>query len=146
MEFSRPGVKLELRLPAHATHTTSTSTRNPSHICNLHHSSWQRQILNPLSKPRDQTTSSWILVGFITRWATIVTPKFQFWFSWFSKIVSLQQPHLVSYFMETVRTGKIVLMVITDHLMRSQWWWLLVGGYLIKVVSLPLKVIRNSYY
>ena len=26
-----------------------------SHACNLHHSSWQHQILNPLSEARDQT-------------------------------------------------------------------------------------------
>ena len=35
-----------------------------SRICNLHHSSWQRQILNPLSVARDQTRNltvhSWI--------------------------------------------------------------------------------------
>ena len=38
--------------------------RDPSRVCNLHHSSWQRQILNPLSKARDQTHNlivpSWI--------------------------------------------------------------------------------------
>ena len=26
-----------------------------SHVCNLHHSSWQHQIFNPLSETRDQT-------------------------------------------------------------------------------------------
>ena len=31
------------------------SHSNPSHICNLHHSSWQCQILNPLRKAKDQT-------------------------------------------------------------------------------------------
>ena len=36
----------------------------------LHHSSWQRRILNPLSKARDQTCNSWFLVGFIDHWAT----------------------------------------------------------------------------
>ena len=30
---------------------------DPSHICDLHHSSQQRQILNPLSEARDQTRS-----------------------------------------------------------------------------------------
>ena len=29
--------------------------RDPSHICHLHHSSQQRQILHPLSEARDQT-------------------------------------------------------------------------------------------
>ena len=37
----------------------------PSHICDLHHSLQQRQILNPLSKARNQThiliDTSWIL-------------------------------------------------------------------------------------
>ena len=33
----------------------ATATPDPSHICNLHHSLWQRQILNPLSKARDGT-------------------------------------------------------------------------------------------
>ena len=29
--------------------------RDPSHVCDLHHSSWQRQILNPLIEARDRT-------------------------------------------------------------------------------------------
>jgi len=32
---------------------TATAMPDPSHICDLHHSSWQCQILNPLSKARD---------------------------------------------------------------------------------------------
>ena len=46
------GVKLELQLPAY---TTAIAMRDPSHICDLHHSSRQCQILNPLSEARDQT-------------------------------------------------------------------------------------------
>ena len=34
---------------------TATAMPDASHICNLHHSSWQRQILNPQSKARDGT-------------------------------------------------------------------------------------------
>ena len=45
-------VKLELQLLAH---TTATATQDPSCVCNLHYSSWQHQILNPLSKARDGT-------------------------------------------------------------------------------------------
>ena len=33
----------------------SHSKANPSHICDLHHSSQQYQILNPLSEARDGT-------------------------------------------------------------------------------------------
>jgi len=32
---------------------TAHSTKNPSYICNLYHSSWHHQIFNPLSKARD---------------------------------------------------------------------------------------------
>ena len=38
-EVPRLGVELELQLPAYAT---ATATPEPSHICNLHGSSWQR--------------------------------------------------------------------------------------------------------
>ena len=45
-------VKSELQLPAFAT---ATATQDPSQVCDLNHSSWQRWILNPLSKARDLT-------------------------------------------------------------------------------------------
>ena len=40
---------------AAVTYAIATATLDPSHICDLHHSSEQHQILNPLSKVRDQT-------------------------------------------------------------------------------------------
>jgi len=49
MEVPRLGIKSELQLPATAT---ATAMQDPSLICNLHHSSWQLWILNPLSKAR----------------------------------------------------------------------------------------------
>ena len=52
MEVPRLGVKLELQLPAC---TTATAMQDPSHVCDLHHSSQPCWILNPLSKARDQT-------------------------------------------------------------------------------------------
>ena len=48
MEVPRLGVKSELQLPA-------TATQDPSHVCNLHHSSQPCQILNPQSETRDGT-------------------------------------------------------------------------------------------
>ena len=44
--------RIGAELPAY---TAATATWDPSHICNLYHSSWQCQILNPLSKARDHT-------------------------------------------------------------------------------------------
>ena len=52
MEVPRLGVKAELELPAY---TTATATQDPSHICNLHHSSQQHWILNSLSEARHGT-------------------------------------------------------------------------------------------
>jgi len=53
MEVPRLTVESELHLPAC---TTATAIPDLSHICDLHHSSWPRQILNPLSKARDGTS------------------------------------------------------------------------------------------
>ena len=52
MEVSRLGTKLELQLPAY---NTATPIQYPSHICNLHCSLWQHQILISLIKVRDPT-------------------------------------------------------------------------------------------
>ena len=46
-------------------YTTATATWDPSRVCNLHHSSRQCRILNPLSKASDGTATSWFLVGFV---------------------------------------------------------------------------------
>ena len=51
MEVSKPGVKLELKLLAY---TTATATQDPSRIFNIHHSSRQCHILNPLSGVMDR--------------------------------------------------------------------------------------------
>ena len=57
----RLGVQSELQLLAY---TTAAAMWNLSRICDLLHSSWQCQILNPLSKARDPTSKlmvpSWI--------------------------------------------------------------------------------------
>ena len=62
MEGPRLGAKSELQLPAY---TTAIAMPDLSRVCDIHHSSQQHRILNPLSKARDQPESSWILVGFV---------------------------------------------------------------------------------
>ena len=52
MEVPRQGVESELQPLAF---TTAIPTHDLSCVCDLHHSSWQRQILNPLSEARDRT-------------------------------------------------------------------------------------------
>ena len=44
----------------------ATAMQDLSRICDLHHSSQQRQIPNPLSEARDRTCIPWMLVGFIS--------------------------------------------------------------------------------
>ena len=52
MEIPILGVKLEPQLLAYAT---ATAMPDLSFLCDLYHSSRQRQILNPLSEVRDLT-------------------------------------------------------------------------------------------
>ena len=61
MKVPRLEVELELQLLAY---TTATATTDGNYVCDLHHSSWQPQILNPLSRARAQTYilmyTSWV--------------------------------------------------------------------------------------
>ena len=52
MEVPRLGVEPELQLLAYAT---AIATLDTSRVCDLHHSSQQCWILNPLSEARDGT-------------------------------------------------------------------------------------------
>ena len=71
MEVPRLGGKSELQLLAYST---ATATQGPNHVCNRHHSSQQRWILNPLSKARDQTRNFMVTSWIHFRWATTGTP------------------------------------------------------------------------
>ena len=57
MKVPRLGVKSELQLPAY---TTATATQDLSCVCDLHHSSRQRWILDPLSEARNRTLLRYI--------------------------------------------------------------------------------------
>ena len=50
-------------MPEPPAYAKATAMQDPSCICNLHYSSWQHWIFNPLREARYQT---WILVG--TSW------------------------------------------------------------------------------
>ena len=75
MEVSRLGVQSELRLLATATATT---TSDPSHVCDLHHSSGPRQIFNPLSEARDGTRNLMVPSQIHFRCTTTGTPSSHF--------------------------------------------------------------------
>ena len=59
VEVLRLGVESELQLPAYVT-ASATATLDPSRVCDPHHNSQQRQILNLLSEAGDQT---FVLMG-----------------------------------------------------------------------------------
>ena len=71
MEVPRLGVEWELQLLAYAT---AIATQDPSHVWDLHHSSWQRRILNPLSEARDQTRILMDIIRIYFRSTTAGTP------------------------------------------------------------------------
>ena len=70
MEVPRLGVESELQLLAY---TTATAIPDPSGVCDLHYSSWQRRILNPLSKDRDRTCNLMVPSQIRFCWATTGT-------------------------------------------------------------------------
>ena len=63
MEVPRLGVSSEIQLPVYAR---ATATRDLSRVFDLHHSSRQRQILNPRTRPGIESATSWLLVRFVS--------------------------------------------------------------------------------
>ena len=63
MEVPRLGIQSELRLPAYAR---TTAMWDPSGVRDLHHSSQQHRLLNPLSEARDRTHILMDTIRFIT--------------------------------------------------------------------------------
>ena len=79
MEVPRLGAESELQLPAY---TTATATPDPSRVCDLHHSSQQRRILNPLSKARDRTLNL-----IVSRWVHFCCTTMRTPIRYFMKII-----------------------------------------------------------
>ena len=73
MEVPRLGVEL-----AGTAYATATATQDPSQVYDLHHSSWQHWIPDPLSEARDQATSSWMLAGFVSAAPQQELPQIKF--------------------------------------------------------------------
>ena len=69
---SHPGVSLELQLLAYAT---ATASQYLSHSWDLHHSSWQHQVFNPLTEARDWTCVVRDTSQVHLCWATMGTPN-----------------------------------------------------------------------
>ena len=72
MEVTRLGVELELQQPAYAT---APATLDLSCVYNLHHSSQQHRILNPLIRARDRTHNLMVPTQIRFLCATMRTPS-----------------------------------------------------------------------
>ena len=75
IEVPRLGVELGLYLLAYAT---AIATRDPSHICNPHHSSWQRWTPNSLNEARVRICILTDTSQLCYHCATMGTPKVSF--------------------------------------------------------------------
>ena len=73
IRLSRLGAEIELQLLAYVT---ATAMQDPSCVCDLHHSSWQRWILHPLSDARDQIHNIVATSRIRFCCATMGTPQF----------------------------------------------------------------------
>ena len=62
-----------------AAYTTATAMPDPSHICNPHHSSRQRRILNPPSEARDRTRNFMVPSRICFCCTTMGTPALPFY-------------------------------------------------------------------
>ena len=86
MEIPRLGVELELQL---STYTRTTTMPDSICICELHHSSWQCWLLNPLSEARGQTRILMNASSNGTCWATTGMPRFLFSFFLFFFLMNM---------------------------------------------------------
>ena len=151
MEVPRLEVKSELQLLAYTTATaTATAAQDPSHVCDLHYSSRQRLTL--WMRPGMEPTSSWILVRFVTYWATTGTSHMctswylQFWsqfasFSFWNDWVGILQqnacflPRFIRH--NTCYSCSIMILIL---MIFSQNWGCLEfpGGLAVKDSALSL--------
>ena len=76
MEVLGLGEGSELQLPAY-----TTATRDLSRICDLHHSSWQQQILNPLSEAKGRTCVLMNNSHIRFHWVTAGTPSNKYFYT-----------------------------------------------------------------
>ena len=123
MEVSRLGVESELELPAYPT---AAATRDPSHICNLHHSSQGCWILNQLSEG--------------SKWTRTLMDPSRVHYCW----AKMGIPYV--YLFELVfsfHLDKYPKVELLDHMVVL---FLILGGasILFSIVAAPISIPTNS--
>ena len=141
-EIPRLGVLLELQLPAYTTATTP----DLSCICNLHHSSQQGQILNPLSKARDGTRNLMVPSRIRFCCTTMGTPSFMniLQFSMYNSCASLVK-FILRYFIlfDAVVNGIVFLISLPASLSLTQWIFLV---SILNPVTLPHLLVLTGFW
>ena len=79
MEVPRLGVSPELQLPAYAR---AIATPDLSHVCDLHRSSWQQRILDPLSETGNRTRNLMVPSQICFCCTTMGTPVLVLLYTW----------------------------------------------------------------
>ena len=139
MANPRLWVQLEIQLPAHGTATT---IQDPSHICDLHHSTQQSQNPDPLSKVRDQTLLLMDASQIHFHWTIMGTPKYALCFNldWGNHIIiqqSLRQSSFNNGISKTKKNIKLdlcfmILSVISNNLKICHWCHIL-GSFILRI-------------
>ena len=148
LKVPRLEVKSELQLP---TYTTATAMLDQSWVCKLHHSSWQSQILNPLSEARDQThilmDISWVHYS----WATVGIPIVRFLIQ---KNDGIKSPHAERRFLEehlewgSLNSGCIHFNVSIRHSSGVVWvsmWRFKSGVLLFLLINLFMLLCGDGH-
>ena len=124
MEVPRLGDKLELQLPAY---TTATVTPDPSHVCDLYHSSRQCGILNS----RDRTHNLMVPSQICFCCTTMGTPvSYHFWFAIIIHLMPLLKhtgtictfsPHLKTFaFADKINADYLIIFEVSGYLLNFQ--------------------------
>ena len=95
-EVSGLGIKLEHQRLAYAT---ATAMQDLTHNGDLHHTSWQRWILNPLSRARDQThiliDANWVCYCWATTGPNSSSFAVIIWFLFFNWSLNRNTPRSI---------------------------------------------------
>ena len=134
MEVPRLVVESELQLLACAT---ATAIRDLSHVCDLHHSSRQHRILNPLSKARDRTQilmdTGWVHYC----WAMMRTADFYFYFYFFILVLHCQVIDIFCSFIFPLAR----LLRVEFPVLAHAWKYLFSQNAKTKLAGLTLNVM-----
>ena len=104
---------------------------DPSHVCDVHHSSWQHRILNPLSKARDWTCVFMDPSQILFHWAMTRTPILcrilNSTYKWYLWYLSFSFFHLI---WETL----VLFTLMQMALFHSFYGWIVVNIYHIFLI------------